>query len=154
LPVGVWGYGRSAGGLYTTLSGTETRLETGWGAEVALTRHAGPFDWQTARFAWSHHEGEPGWPAAEYLRLGTALGISLNDETMGFVFLGGLAYNQLFVDGPGDVGGPGLTLEWEFFFTARERIRISLGCTAEGWVSWEGDLIGSLSPYIRFGVKF
>jgi len=156
---------------YTIISGAPTALRPGWGGEAAWVVQFShrldegyPFYGELVRLAWSHHEGKPGWPDAEYLRLGAAVGLVrlpigvLSDEghrwITGVGFLCGLSYHQILTDGPGDRGGLGLLLEPELQFFLRKRARLSLGCTAEGWVSTEGDLIGSLSPYLRIGFLF
>jgi len=149
----------SLGGLGPVIANEPTKLRTGWGGEATvLLQERGQ-----VRFAWSHHEGEPGWPDAEYLRLGWAFLIGSPDARSWYpssstyfriILLGGVAYNQLIFDGPGDVGGLGFTFEPEFCLEIRDRTRISFGCVAEGWLSPEGDFIGALAPYVRFGFTF
>ncbi len=148
---------------YTVISGAPVRLEPGWGVEANLTMQVVETNWllygHLARFACSHHESAPGRPEAVYVRLGTAGGITVstdgsNDPVVGVGLLVGAGYYQLLVDGPGDRGGPGLSLEPEFWLVFRRRCRLSVGCSFDGWVSMDGDLIGSLSPFLRFGFSF
>ncbi len=149
----------------TVIGGAPTKPGPGWGVEGRLA-WLNPADWMSSsvmspfRLAWSHHEGEPGWPDAEYLRLGAAFGVSSSrdlggvESSHGVTLTVGAAYYQLLVDGPGDRGGPGLLIEPEYWIAIEGRVKFSLGCTVEGWVSWQGDFIGSLSPYLRFGFAF
>jgi len=149
---------------YTIISGAPVRLKPGFGGEVSLLTipedstvypHLG-------RLSWTHHEGRDGGSSAEYLRLGASVGMAVRGRTYpegntwanGFGWAIGVNWHQLLVnDGPGDRGGPGLSLGLEAWFS-RERGRFSFGCTAEGWVSTEGDLIGALSPYLQIGIGF
>jgi len=145
---------------YTVVGGAPTKLGPGWGVEAGRLYHFGDYaDALSLRYAWSHHEGEPGWPDAEYFRLGGQVGRSFtksfsSTSLMGFSASAGGGYYQILTDGPGDRGGPGVMVEPELWFIIRDSTRISLGCTAEGWVSMDGDLIGSLSPFLRFGIAF
>jgi len=150
---------------YTKISGAPVRLKPGFGGEVSLLAigedstvyiHLG-------RFFWTHHEGRNGGPSAEYLRLGTSVGMTAYGQLypegrktwangVGVVMTA--AWHQLLVNnGHGSRGGPGLSLGREAWF-GRERCRFSFGCTAEGWVSTVGDFIGALSPYLQIGIGF
>jgi len=140
---------------WVTVDGAPANLATGRGGEILFERRGGR-DFSQLRCAFSHHWREPGRPEADYLRLGIALILPTfpTDSPCGFTAAVGPTLNHLSVDGPGDRFGIGLSLSPELWLSIRGHCTRALGCTAEGWVSTAGDLIGSLAPYLRFGFSF
>jgi len=152
---------------YTIISGAPVGLKPGFGGEVSLgmaEESLGIYG-HFGRVSWTHHEGRNGGSSAEYLRLGAAFGIATSGHlepgkngkgpwANGVGWAVAAAWHQLLVnDGPGSRGGPGLSFELAAWFS-RKHGRLTLGLTTEGWVSTEGDFIGAIAPYIRFGFTF
>ncbi len=170
LASGCWVWPTVGAQPYTIITGAPVRLKPGFGGEVSLVMAIEEYGvyGHLGRFSWTHHEGRNGGSSAEYLRLGASVGVATSGHLEPWVDIGMkkrpwangagwalmAAWHQILVnDGPGDRGGPGLSFELAAWL-GRKRGRFTLGCTAEGWVSTEGDLIGALAPYVRFGFTF
>jgi len=152
---------------FVMVDGAPSDLKPGYGVELAYEATTMPEDdilglgfrqW----IAWSHHEGEPGWPDAEYLRIGMSMSLSasypstlLPSEHYIGVSLGlGPSLHYIRTDGPGDVGGIGLRLEPEVKAVLGGRFEISLGCELDGWVHFRGGVAGTFATNARIGFRF
>jgi len=160
---------------YVIVDGSPTSLEPGWGLEVRYRRTWKPdhegwcgvpdllepnFFGLGGRFAWSHHEGSPGGPAAEYLRLGATAAwfyypggreYGTRKGYVGFGVSTGPTLHWILNDGPGDVMGFGLTVAPEIQFFLTRKFFMSVGATLDGWVQTNGNLTGTLSAEVALG---
>ena len=146
---------------WVVADGTPERLDPGWGVEVRVADSLDmelPVGWG-ARVAWSHHEAKPGRVRAEYFR--TALELIFmtawrcgSGGVVTFRLPVGPAVHYVWTDGPGDVGGFGLSVSPQFVINMGKRAFFSFGGHLTGWVGVDGSPVGTLAPFAAFGVRF